>query len=98
MVKRKQYSAAFKEMVALSETRGDGTLAELASRYKIHPDMITKWKRWQAKRPLLCVSTCHHQPYRSLRYSLQSATLFPHRCLTELARVAGETQANVSSG
>ena len=25
--------------------RGDGTMAELAARYKIHPNMITKWKR-----------------------------------------------------
>ena len=31
--------------MALSAIRGDGTLAELASRYKIHPNMITKWKR-----------------------------------------------------
>ena len=45
MAKRKQYSAEFKAKVALSAIRGDGTLAELASRYKIHPNMITKWKR-----------------------------------------------------
>ena len=31
--------------MALSAIRGDGTLAELASRHKIHPNMITKWKR-----------------------------------------------------
>ena len=45
MAKRKQYSTEFKAKVALSAIRGDGTLAELASRYKIHPNMITKWKR-----------------------------------------------------
>ncbi len=45
MVKRKQYSAEFKAKVAVSAIRGDGTLAELASRYKIHANMITKWKR-----------------------------------------------------
>ena len=45
MAKRKQHSAEFKAKVALSAIRGDGTLAELASRYKIHPNMITKWKR-----------------------------------------------------
>ena len=45
MAKRKQYSAEFKAKVAVSAIRGDGTLAELASRYKIHPNMITKWKR-----------------------------------------------------
>jgi len=31
--------------VALAAIPGDGTIAELASRYKIHPNMITKWKR-----------------------------------------------------
>ena len=45
MAKREQYSTEFKAKVALSAIRGDGTLAELASRYKIHPNMITKWKR-----------------------------------------------------
>ena len=45
MAKRKQYSTEFKAKVALSAIRGDGTLVELASRYKIHPNMITKWKR-----------------------------------------------------
>ena len=45
MAKRKQYSAEFKAKIALAAIRGDGTVAELASRYKIHPNMITKWKR-----------------------------------------------------
>jgi len=30
--------------VALAAIRGDSTIAELAS-YKVHPNMITKWKR-----------------------------------------------------
>ena len=45
MAKRKQYSTEFKSKVALAAIRGDGTIAELASRYSIHPNMITKWKR-----------------------------------------------------
>ncbi len=45
MAKRRNYSTEFKAKVALSAIRGDGTMAELASRYDIHPNMITKWKK-----------------------------------------------------
>jgi transposase len=45
MAKRRNFSAEFKAKVALAAIRGDGTMAELASRYDIHPNMITKWKR-----------------------------------------------------
>ena len=45
MAKRKQYSVECKAKVALAAIRGDETVAELASRYQIHPNMIAKWKR-----------------------------------------------------
>ena len=45
MAKRRQYSAEFKAKVALAAIRGDETVAELASRYQIHPNVIAKWKR-----------------------------------------------------
>ncbi len=45
MAKRRNYSTDFKAKVALAAIRGDGTMAELASRYDIHPNMIAKWKR-----------------------------------------------------
>ena len=45
MAKRRNFSTDFKAKVALAAIRGDGTMAELASRYGIHPNMITKWKR-----------------------------------------------------
>jgi transposase len=45
MAKRRNFSTEFKAKVALAAIRGDGTLAELAGRYGIHPNMITKWKR-----------------------------------------------------
>ena len=45
MAKRKQYSPEFKSKIALAAIRGDGTIAELASKYGVHPNMITKWKR-----------------------------------------------------
>lgn len=45
MAKRRNFSPDFKAKVALAAIRGDGTIAELASRYKVHPNMIGKWKR-----------------------------------------------------
>ncbi len=45
MAKRRNFSAAFKAKVALEALRGDRTLAELAARHKVHPNLITKWKR-----------------------------------------------------
>ncbi len=45
MAKRRNFIPEFKAKVALAAIRGDGTLAELAQQYKIHPNMVTKWKR-----------------------------------------------------
>lgn len=45
MAKRRNFSAAFTSKVVIEALRGDQTLAELASRHKIHPKLITKWKR-----------------------------------------------------
>jgi transposase len=42
--KRKNYSAEFKAKVALEAFRGDMTLSELAAKYEVHPNMISKWK------------------------------------------------------
>lgn len=45
MAKRKQHSATFKSKVALEALRGDQTIAELASKYEVHPTLVTKWKK-----------------------------------------------------
>ena len=45
MATRRNFSAAFKAKVALEALVGDQTLAELAGRHKVHPNLITKWKR-----------------------------------------------------
>lgn len=47
--KRKRYSAEFKAKVALEAIKGEQTIAELGSRYGLHPNMITTWKRQAIK-------------------------------------------------
>jgi len=47
MSTRRKFSAEFKAKVALEALSGELTLAELASKYDVHPQ-ITGWKR-QAK-------------------------------------------------
>lgn len=41
---RRNHSAQFKAKVALAATRGDKTLAELATQFDVHPNQITQWR------------------------------------------------------
>jgi len=42
---RKRFDADFKSRVALEAIKGDKTLAEISSEYKVHSTQIASWKR-----------------------------------------------------
>ena len=43
--KRRKFTAAFKAQLAIEALKERETLAELAKRYEVHPNMISKWKQ-----------------------------------------------------
>lgn len=45
MTKRRRFPAEFKARVALEALSGAHTMAELAARHHVHPNMISQWKR-----------------------------------------------------
>lgn len=49
--KRKQFQASFKSRVVLEALKEQQTLSELSSRFEIHPNQISNWKK-QAKEQL----------------------------------------------
>ena len=42
---RKRYDPAFKAKVVLEVLKEEETLTEIASRYEVHPNQITRWKK-----------------------------------------------------
>lgn len=51
MKRRRRFSPEFKARVALEALSGEHTLAALATKHDIHPNLIQQWKR-QAKEAL----------------------------------------------
>jgi transposase len=42
---RRKHSPAFKAKVALEAIKGEETVAQLATRYEVHPGQIQSWKK-----------------------------------------------------
>ncbi len=42
---RRKHSPSFKAKVALEATKGEETIAQIASRFEVHPTLVTKWKK-----------------------------------------------------
>ena len=42
---RKSYNSKFKAKVALESIKGEFSITELSSKYEVHPNQISNWKR-----------------------------------------------------
>ncbi len=42
---RKKHSPSFKAKVALEALKGEETIAQIASRFEVHPNLVTKWRK-----------------------------------------------------
>ena len=49
MAKRRTFTAEFKAQVAKEALRGDCTVQQVAARHKLHPNLVSRWKRAATK-------------------------------------------------
>ncbi len=68
---RKRYSPEFKARVALEALKEHSTLAELASRFEVHPVVIGQWKK-QVREELPQIFTDRRQKQEQADEALQA--------------------------
>ena len=61
--KRRSYPAELKAKVALEALREEATMAELAARYDVHPNLIANWKK-TARQTVLAGFSGNHERSR----------------------------------
>ena len=64
--KRRSYPAELKAKVALEALREEATMAELAARYDVHPNLITNWKK-KARQTVLVGFSGNHERQEASR-------------------------------
>ena len=64
--KRRSYPAELKAKVALEALREEATMAELAARYDVHPNLITNWKK-KARQKVLAGFSGNHERQEACR-------------------------------
>ena len=64
--KRRSYPAELKAKVALEALREEATMAELAARYDVHPNLIANWKK-KARQTVLAGFSGNHDRHEASR-------------------------------
>ena len=69
---RKTYDSRFKSKVALEAIRGEKTVAQIASQFGVHPNLVTQWKQKALEVLPECFTTKAEQKQKAPRWSEES--------------------------